>query len=108
MVMHSLFIVIFSFVVIYFQTHNELYISYQGGKFFKAIFDSELECAGFHVADATDKRLLVAVAHTATLSNLYVSEVTSSDKYLFRLSLERLFCYLPGTTWKESWLRYSL
>uniref|UniRef100_T1H8D0 Sortilin-related receptor n=1 Tax=Rhodnius prolixus TaxID=13249 RepID=T1H8D0_RHOPR len=85
-------------------THNELYISYQGGKFFKAIFDSELECAGFHVADATDKRLLVAVAHTATLSNLYVSEVTSSDKYLFRLSLERLFCYLPGTTWKESWL----
>ncbi|KAK9512535.1 hypothetical protein O3M35_000936 [Rhynocoris fuscipes] len=85
-------------------TNNELYISYEGGKFSKAIFDTELECAGFHVADAAETRLLIAVAHTDTLSNLYVSEVSPSNKYLFRLSLERLFCYFPSTTWKNSWL----
>ncbi|KAL1138531.1 hypothetical protein AAG570_008594 [Ranatra chinensis] len=87
------------------KDYHELYISYQGGQFLKARFDSEFECGGFHVADASETRLLVAVAHTETLSNLYVSEVTHTNQYMFRLSLERLFCYFPNSMWKGSWLR---
>lgn len=74
-------------------------------KFHKTSFDSELNCQSYHIADATDTRLLVAVAHTNSLCNLYVSEQNKDQRYLFRLSLEKLFCYFPNTMWKKSWLR---
>lgn len=60
----------------------------------------------FHVVDTSDARLMVAVTYTETLSNLYISEFESaSEKYYFRLSLERLFVFLPNVTWLDSWIR---
>ncbi|XP_014239724.1 sortilin-related receptor-like isoform X1 [Cimex lectularius] len=84
---------------------NEVYISYQGGEFLKAEFDSNLDCAGFYVADVTERRILMVIAHTETLSNIFVSEYKSGvKKYSFRLSLERVFAYIPDVMWKTSWL----
>lgn len=85
-------------------THYDLYISYRGGDFYKAIFDDEHKNNNFHVVDVSEVRIMVAVAHNETLSNLYISEVVPNSDYMFRLSLERLFCYFPDKTWKSSWL----
>lgn len=92
----------------YFQTDNDLYISYRGGDFFQAIFDSGLEKGNFHVTDVSDVRVMVAVAHSETLCNLYISEVVSGSNYTFRISLQRLFCFFPHKMWTESWLRYEM
>lgn len=85
-------------------TDNDLYISYRGGDFYQAIFDSGLEKGNFHVTDVSDVRVMVAVAHSETLCNLYISEVVSGSNYTFRISLERLFCFFPHKMWTESWL----
>ncbi|BET01296.1 Low-density lipoprotein receptor repeat class B [Nesidiocoris tenuis] len=90
------------------KTGNEtrqLFISYQGGEFRPTQFDSAMTPRNFHVVDTSDARLMVAVTYTETLSNLYISEFESaSEKYYFRLSLERLFVFLPNVTWLDSWI----
>ncbi|KAF6211596.1 hypothetical protein GE061_012109 [Apolygus lucorum] len=87
------------------STSSELFVSYRGGEFLPTEFDSNLEMKSFHVTDASESRLMVAVSHTETLSNLYISEIPKTQrKYLFRLSLERLFCFFPNIMWLDSWL----
>lgn len=54
---------------------------------------------------------MIAVAHTRTLSNLYISDVVQSsnqDTVTFSLSLERVVAYFPNITWTESLIRYRL
>lgn len=54
---------------------------------------------------------MVAVAHTRTLSNLYISDVIQSstqDMISFSLSLERVVAYFPNITWTESLIRYII
>ncbi|KAJ9597637.1 hypothetical protein L9F63_011506, partial [Diploptera punctata] len=82
----------------------DMYVSYKRGKFMQAQFQSELERRAYHVADVSDGQVMVVVSHTETLSNLYVSQYMDSTRIQFILSLERIFCYFPNSTWKDSWL----
>lgn len=92
---------------LFLQKTSELFISYRGGDFLHTEFDSNLDKKSFHVTDTSDSRLMIAVSHTETLSNLYVSDVEANqEKYLFRLSLERLFCFFPNVMWVDSWLTW--
>lgn len=84
-------------------------ISYKGGNFGRTRFDTELDRRDYHIADITANRIMVAVAHTRTLSNLYISDVVQSsieDIVSFSLSLERVVAYFPNITWTESLIRY--
>lgn len=84
-------------------------ISYKGGNFVRTRFDTELDRRDYHIADITANRIMVAVAHTRTLSNLYISDVIQSsneDTVSFSLSLERVVAYFPNITWTESLIRY--
>jgi len=72
-------------------------VSYKGGNFVRTRFDTELDRRDYHIADITANRIMVAVAHTRTLSNLYISDVVQSsneDTVSFSLSLERVVAYL--------------
>ena len=71
----------------------------------RAQFQSELERRAYHVADVSDGQVMVVVSHTDTLANLYVSQLMDSTGIQFVLSLERIFCYFPNSTWKDSWLK---
>lgn len=84
-------------------------ISYKGGSFVRTRFDTELDRRNYHIADVTANRIMVAVAHTRTLSNLYISDVMQSsneETLSFSLSLERVVAYFPNITWTESLIRY--
>lgn len=84
-------------------------VSYKGGNFVRTRFDTELDRRDYHIADITANRIMVAVAHTRTLSNLYISDVIQSsneDTVSFSLSLERVVAYFPNITWTESLIRY--
>lgn len=53
---------------------------------------------------------MIAVAHTRTLSNLYISDVvqsTTQETVSFSLSLEGVLAYFPNVTWTESLIRYT-
>ncbi|XP_039293247.1 sortilin-related receptor-like [Nilaparvata lugens] len=87
----------------------DLYVKYKNEDFVKAVFDTKYDLLNYQVVDVTDKRIMVAVSHTPTLANLYVAEWDSDkvagDKSLrFRLSLERVFCYVHGHMWTDTWL----
>ncbi|XP_066589021.1 sortilin-related receptor-like [Prorops nasuta] len=82
----------------------DLYISYKGQKFVVAEFNTELNRRNYHIVDLSNKRVFVAVSHSDTIINLYVSETINSEKALFTLSLERIFTFFPNSTWTESWL----
>lgn len=72
-------------------------------------FDTELDRRDYYIADITANRIMVAVAHTPTFSNLYISDVIQSsnqDSISFSLSLERVVAYFPNITWTESLIRY--
>ncbi|XP_050528252.1 sortilin-related receptor-like isoform X2 [Daktulosphaira vitifoliae] len=86
------------------KNNLDLLISYKGGNLIRARFDTELDKQDYLVTDITSNRIMVAVAHTRTLSNLYVSDVFQSDKdtITFSLSLERVVAYFPNVTWTES------
>lgn len=84
-------------------------ISYKGRNFVRTRFATELDRRDYHVADITANRIMIAVAHTRTLSNLYISDVIQSsnqDTITFSLSLERVVAYFPNITWTESLIRY--
>jgi len=54
---------------------------------------------------------MVAVAHTPTLSNLYISDVIQSinqETISFSLALERVVAYFPNITWTDSLIRYTI
>lgn len=75
------------------------------------MFDTELDRLDYLIADITANRIMVAVAHTRTLSNLYVSDVIKSstqDTITFSLSLERVVAYFPNITWTESLIRLTV
>lgn len=57
--------------------------------------------------DVTGNRALVAVSHSNTSSNLYMSENLggNNDQVRFTLSLEDVLAFLPGTTWQDTWLQ---
>lgn len=85
-------------------------ISYKGGSFVRTRFDTELDRRDYFIVDITANRIMVAVAHTGALSNLYVSDVIQSsnvDTISFSLSLERVVAYFPNITWTNSLIRYS-
>jgi len=84
-------------------------LSYKGGNFVRTRFDTELDRRDYHIADITANRIMVAVAHTRTLSNLYISDVVQSSYeniVSFSLSLERVVAYFPNITWTESLIWY--
>lgn len=86
-------------------------ISYKGGPFVRTRFDTELDRCDYYIADITANRVMVAVAHTRTLSNLYISDVIQSsnqDTISFNLALERVVAYFPNITWTESLIRYTI
>lgn len=89
------------------QGKLDLYISYKLGKKLQCVFGgTELDIKGYYIVDVSNDRALIAASHTDTLSHLYVSDnLSGSDgKVHFTLSLEAVFCYMPNTTWDESWL----
>lgn len=89
---------------IYFQVGLNLYVKYKAGPFILATFATDLPRYEFQIADITENRLLIAVAHSNTLCNLYVSDFVfeETENIHFFLSLERAFCYFPNITWKDS------
>ncbi|KAF2902543.1 hypothetical protein ILUMI_03643 [Ignelater luminosus] len=88
------------------KDNYDLYVSYKLGEQVKCSFDFELDHQDFYIVDVTDNKALIVVSHTATLSHLYVSENLGGNdgKVHFKLSLEAVFCYLPNSTWQNSWL----
>lgn len=96
----------YMFVTVQLSKNNlDLLVSYKGGNFVRTRFDTELDRRDYHIADITANRIMVAVAHTRTLSNLYISDVIQSsneDTVSFSLSLERVVAYFPNITWTES------
>ncbi|XP_012284613.1 sortilin-related receptor [Orussus abietinus] len=86
------------------QRNLDLYISYKRQPFVKARFNTELDKRDFHIVDVSYNRIFVAVSHSETVVNLYVSEVIDNQTATFTLSLERILTYFPNSTWKDSWL----
>ncbi|XP_063217852.1 sortilin-related receptor-like [Bacillus rossius redtenbacheri] len=82
----------------------DLYISYKRGEFVRAQFMSELDRREFFVADVNDSQVFMVVGHTDTLSNLYVAQMSDGSSVSFALSLERIFCFFPNSTWRYTWL----
>ncbi|KAK7863063.1 hypothetical protein R5R35_006484 [Gryllus longicercus] len=89
----------------------ELLVSYRRGPFKRARFETELSRREYHVADVAGGQVMVVVSHGENQSNLYLSEpftandTADPDGYIqFSLSLERILCYFPNSTWKDSWL----
>lgn len=86
-------------------------ISYKGGNFVRTQFDTEFDRQEYYIADITANRIMVAIAHTRTFSNLYISDViqpSNQDTISFSLSLERVVAYFPNITWTESLIRYII
>lgn len=86
-------------------------ISYKGGNFVRTQFDTEFDRQEYFIADITANRIMVAIAHTRTFSNLYISDVIqpfNQDTISFSLSLERVVAYFPNITWTESLIRYII
>jgi hypothetical protein len=71
----------------------------------KAHFPTELDRLAYHVADVSDGQVMVVVNHTEMRTNLYVSQLNDSTGIHFALSLERIFCYFPNSTWMGTWIR---
>ncbi|XP_043466543.1 sortilin-related receptor-like isoform X3 [Leptopilina heterotoma] len=82
----------------------DLYVSFKNQNFVKAQFDRGLPALDFHIADVSHNRIFVAVSHSDTLVNLYISEVVDNRQASFVLSLEGIFTFFPNSTWTESWL----
>lgn len=86
------------------QPNKELFIKYRSGPFIKSTFNTDLLRKDYHIADITNNRIMVAVSHSETVCNLYVSDIITEETQSihFRLSLESIFCYFPNATWKSS------
>lgn len=79
-------------------------MSYKRGPFVKAIFQSELDRQDYHISDVSEGQIFVAVSHTSTLSHLYTSQNMDDKNIFFALSLERILCFFPNSTWTDTWL----
>ncbi|XP_034941871.1 sortilin-related receptor-like [Chelonus insularis] len=82
----------------------DLYISYKNQSFVLAQFNTELSRKDYHICDISNNRIFVAVSHSDTHVNLYVSEIIDNTTARFILSLEGVFTYFPNINWKDSWL----
>ncbi|XP_067011986.2 sortilin-related receptor isoform X2 [Anabrus simplex] len=82
----------------------DLYVSHKGKPFMRAQFESELNRRDYYVADVSDGQVMVAVGHTEYLANLYISERLDGSVMKFTLSLERILCHFPNSTWTDTWL----
>ncbi|XP_046815781.1 sortilin-related receptor-like isoform X1 [Vespa crabro] len=82
----------------------DLYVSYKNQGFVLAQFNTELDRKNYHIADVANNRIFVAVAHSDTMVNLYISEIIDHEKAIFSLSLEGILTFFPNSTWKDSWL----
>lgn len=85
--------------------NTQLFVSYKRGRFVRADFQTELDILGLHIADVEGTRLMVSAVHSEQTVHLYVSE---SDEGMRRIqfvrSLENVFSYVPGLTWRQGWL----
>ncbi|XP_026477586.1 sortilin-related receptor-like [Ctenocephalides felis] len=87
------------------KNNLELLISYRRAPFVVAHFSSELSFLAIHVADVTDRRLMVVGVHGDTVAHLYVSESNEDfSRINFVLSLEGILCHVPNSTWTDTWL----
>ncbi|KAL6422754.1 hypothetical protein ACFW04_010753 [Cataglyphis niger] len=84
--------------------HLDLHVSYKNQSFVMAQFNTELDCNDYHIVDVSYNRVFIAVSHSETMVNLYVSEVIDHEKAIFTLSLEGIFTFFLNSTWKDSWL----
>lgn len=85
--------------------NTHLYVSYKGGHFVKAEFQTELDILGLHIADVEGTRLMVSAVHSEHTCHLYVSESNEKMTEIKLVpSLENVFSYVPGLTWRTSWL----
>ncbi|XP_016840986.1 sortilin-related receptor, L(DLR class) A repeats-containing-like isoform X2 [Nasonia vitripennis] len=82
----------------------DLFVSYKSQPFVPAQFDTDLGRRDYHVADVSYDRIFVAVSHTETLVNLYISEIIDHRAAKFILSLPNILTFFPNNTWKDSWL----
>lgn len=97
-------------ILLFLQPNKELFIKYRSGPFIKSTFNTDLLRKDYHIADITNNRIMVAVSHSETVCNLYVSDIITEETQSihFRLSLESIFCYFPNATWKSSLIRWVL
>lgn len=70
-----------------------------------AHFNTELDCKDYHIVDVSSNRVFIAVSHSETMVNLYVSEVIDHERAIFTLSLDAILTFFPNSTWKDSWLK---
>ncbi|XP_045625309.2 sortilin-related receptor isoform X2 [Procambarus clarkii] len=84
----------------------QMWVSYQGGPFLRAEFPNGFDHIHYYVADISEGRVMVCVAHDGFISNLYVSSVPRSAHHevQFSLSLERIVFFNPSTNWVDTWL----
>lgn len=88
--------------------NTQLFISYKRRKFVRADFQTELDILGLHIADVEGTRLMVSAVHSEYTCHLYVSEADETmSEIKFVPSLENVFSYVPGLTWKTSWLDHT-
>ena len=83
----------------------DLYVSYKNQAFVKAQFDTEFPARDYHIADVSHNRVFIAISHSETLVNLYISEIIDNEQAKFVLSLEAILTFFPNSTWKDSWLK---
>ncbi|XP_063978327.1 sortilin-related receptor-like [Diachasmimorpha longicaudata] len=82
----------------------EFFVSYKDAPFVAAKFNTELDRRSYHIADVSNNRVFVAVSHSPTQSNLYVSDGLGKSMATFFLSLEGVLAFFPNTTWQSTWL----
>lgn len=82
----------------------ELYVSFKNQPFVIAQFPTNLKRTEYHIADVSNDRVFVAVAHSKTSVNLYISKIISDREAKFVLSLENIMTYFPNNTWNNTWL----
>ncbi|XP_058808716.1 sortilin-related receptor-like [Phymastichus coffea] len=82
----------------------ELWISYKRQAFVMVQLDNDLPRKEFHIADVSNDRIFIAVAHTETVVHLYISEKIDNNTIRFTESLRNVLTFFPNNTWKDSWL----
>ncbi|KAJ8687024.1 hypothetical protein QAD02_022818 [Eretmocerus hayati] len=81
----------------------DLLVSYKKKPFVPARL-GDLDRRDFHIADVSYDRIFLAVCHTDSIVNLYISENIDDHEIKFVLNLQGVMSFFPNNTWKESWL----
>lgn len=90
-----------------FQVANttQVLVSYKRGSFIKTQIQTVQEMKGIHICDVEGRRIMMAIAHSETSANLYVSESNPNMTVIkFVPSLENIFTFIPKVTWKNGWI----